>query len=432
VLTITPTHPTTNTMKSSLRLPILLASAFACSSSLVCATDDFAAGDLALVFYSLTGTAPGVFGTEYYVLNLGPASSFRENTANNVAVKTVNGSINSSNINSDLVNVFGAGWAEDGTVRMAAVTTIPQEGVLTNGDPTRTVYFSATRSALNSGQTGYDANTPFIYYQGNTGANTLSSGTRTQSSNAIKGFIYGTSSSGVNGAINLGVPTPTSGLNLSGVRLTTSYVGQLNNYVPPTTGGTYFQLGIDPTATLGPGTLPGTAGVEAAVDIFRVLHSATGADLTSGSSTGNAVLGQGQFIGSITIDSAGNLKVQAVGGSTGSYTTWATTNGVTGGPNGDSDFDGISNLVEYGLNLNAAASDGAPGTYSGGTLTFSKRAEAVTNNDVTYAIQESDDLGIVDAWQTVTPTTDTTTEISYLIPTGSQKKFSRLVVTQVP
>jgi lysophospholipase L1-like esterase len=68
------------------------------------------------------------------------------------------------------------------------------------------------------------------------------------------------------------------------------------------------------------------------------------------------------------------------------FATWASAHGVTGGANGDSDHDGISNLVEYALLLNPAASDGSPGTLTGNLLSFTKRAEAVANRDVTYAI----------------------------------------------
>ncbi|MBN8458355.1 MAG: autotransporter-associated beta strand repeat-containing protein [Verrucomicrobia bacterium] len=114
------------------------------------------------------------------------------------------------------------------------------------------------------------------------------------------------------------------------------------------------------------------------------------------------------------------------------FASWASANGVTGGPNGDSDLDGIPNLVEYALNLNPAASDGSAGTFGGNVLSFTKRAEAATNGDVTYSIQESDDLGITDAWTTATPTTDTATTISYTLPVGGTKKFARLVITQNP
>ncbi|MEY3895599.1 MAG: hypothetical protein RLZZ214_1118 [Verrucomicrobiota bacterium] len=129
----------------------------------------------------------------------------------------------------------------------------------------------------------------------------------------------------------------------------------------------------------------------------------------------------------------GDGLLNVINGSvSGNFTTWATTNGVTGGPNGDSDNDGISNLVEYALALNPAASDGSPGTFVGSTLTFTKRAEAVTNGDVTYVIEKSTDLGISDPWTAVTPTTNTGTEITYLLPSGPVKNFARFQTTATP
>ena len=114
------------------------------------------------------------------------------------------------------------------------------------------------------------------------------------------------------------------------------------------------------------------------------------------------------------------------------FTTWAADNGVTGGPNGDSDNDGISNLVEYALNLNPAGSDGSAGTFVGNLLKFDKRALAVTNGDVTYVIEESTDLGISDPWAPVTPTSNTTTEITYQLPDGPVKNFARFQTTVTP
>jgi autotransporter-associated beta strand protein len=120
------------------------------------------------------------------------------------------------------------------------------------------------------------------------------------------------------------------------------------------------------------------------------------------------------------------------GATAANYTTWAATNGVTGGPNGDSDHDGISNLVEYALNLNFAGSDGAPGTLVEKNLTFKKRTEAVTNGDVSYVIETSTDLGLSDPWTPVTPTTHTTLEISYTFPNGPVKNFARFRTTVTP
>lgn len=402
-------------MKPILNIPILLTTALAMTSVMTHASQSFASGNLALVFYAL-GESPGSsIGSEYYVFNLGSAAGFRENTQNNVAVKTVNSSIDSSNIATDLSDVFGPTWAEGGKVRMMVVTTIPPAGVLTDGDPTRTIYYSVPRTNLNTGDKGADPNTVF---------GPLSYTLRNQCSGSLTQFLGGT---------NDDIPTALSGTNLSGVRLSTSSPKNLSLVIPPVST-TYFKLGTDPAATLGIGQLSGTAGVEAAVDVFRVIAYTEGADLTSGSSTGDVAIGDAQYIGSITLDSTGNLKVQAVGVASGNYTSWAATHNVTGGANGDSDQDGVRNLVEYALLLNPAGSDGAIGTYSGGTLSFTKRPEAVANNDVSYTIQVSSDLGVNDPWSPVAPATNTATEITYALTQepGVPKKFARLMVNAIP
>ena len=116
------------------------------------------------------------------------------------------------------------------------------------------------------------------------------------------------------------------------------------------------------------------------------------------------------------------------------YATWAAAQvpPVTGGPNGDSDHDGIANLVEYALALDPAAADGSPGSFDGSLLSFSKRDVAVTNNDVTYAIQTSTTLA-ADSWTEVLSYVDNNaTTISCTLPDGvfGGKVFARLVVTQ--
>jgi hypothetical protein len=121
------------------------------------------------------------------------------------------------------------------------------------------------------------------------------------------------------------------------------------------------------------------------------------------------------------------------------FTSWALKNGVTGGPNGDSDHDGIPNLVEYALILNPAAADGAPGSFDGSLLSFAKRELAVTNKDISYAIEIStnlrDEVTSGDGgWHTVTTdVTDTPTTISYILPNDQRQIFARLkVVSAAP
>lgn len=108
------------------------------------------------------------------------------------------------------------------------------------------------------------------------------------------------------------------------------------------------------------------------------------------------------------------------------YASWATDNNIEGElPDDDFDSDGISNLVEYALGKNPKVSDLPPGTFDGSTLTFTKGTDALANGDVTYAIEESDDLGISDPWANVVANEIGNT-ISYTLPTGKTRVFARL------
>ena len=79
--------------------------------------------------------------------------------------------------------------------------------------------------------------------------------------------------------------------------------------------------------------------------------------------------------------------------------------------------------------------NGSPGTLTGNVLSFAKRAGAVTNNDVTYAIEVSTDIGANDAWHTPTtgvvqdpgPRATISIDLSTL---GGSTQFARLKVTQ--
>ena len=125
-----------------------------------------------------------------------------------------------------------------------------------------------------------------------------------------------------------------------------------------------------------------------------------------------------------------NADVVAGTTPTGSYSTWATSKGISGEPaTGDFDKDGLTNLVEYALGLDPKVSSGNPGTLTGGTLSFTKGTEAIANGDVDWVIQTSPDLS---AWTTVTPTTEAGSTITYAIPSGLGKTFARLTVVTVP
>ena len=115
------------------------------------------------------------------------------------------------------------------------------------------------------------------------------------------------------------------------------------------------------------------------------------------------------------------------------FASWASANGITGQPAaGDFDHDGFSNLAEYALGNNPAAPDAIAAPVSASrVVSFTKGAQAVANGDVTYAIEESDDLGLTDPWTVVTPTVNDASTISYTLPV-KPRVFARLKVTLVP
>jgi autotransporter-associated beta strand protein len=131
--------------------------------------------------------------------------------------------------------------------------------------------------------------------------------------------------------------------------------------------------------------------------------------------------------------STGALTYELSASGGGSYSTWASNNGIPGeSATGDFDSDGISNLIEYALGTDPKVSTTPAGTYSGNVVTFTKGADAIANGDVSWIIQESDDLGISDPWASVVTQAagDSSATISYTLPAGKPKVFVRLIVTQ--
>jgi hypothetical protein len=99
--------------------------------------------------------------------------------------------------------------------------------------------------------------------------------------------------------------------------------------------------------------------------------------------------------------------------------------------------DGIPNLVEYAI---AGQDPTVPnpniGSFDGQTLSFTKRG---VTSGLTYAIEESTDLGIGDDWDEVThnppnnPYVNDATTISHTLTPGTPaENFLRLRVNQAP
>ena len=115
------------------------------------------------------------------------------------------------------------------------------------------------------------------------------------------------------------------------------------------------------------------------------------------------------------------------------YGSWATVNGIQGAPaGGDSDRDGIPNLVEYAIGGNPNAHTQAAMLVPVGqdfTLTWPKGMDAAADPMIDFAFEVSDDLT---DWNEVAPTAEDATMVSYLLTGGAASGFVRLKIKQLP
>ena len=145
-------------------------------------------------------------------------------------------------------------------------------------------------------------------------------------------------------------------------------------------------------------------------------------------------------LGQITASGYANFALDANGYltamSTAGFTYWTTLSFANGalpldkrGPSDDFDNDGISNLLEFALAGNdPTVPNSITGTFTGLTVSFTKRPGI---SGLTYAIEDSTDLGQSDPWAEVTGGSyiNNASVISYVLPTGPTKLFVRLRVT---
>jgi len=152
----------------------------------------------------------------------------------------------------------------------------------------------------------------------------------------------------------------------------------------------------------------------------------------AGNLTGTAFLSVPTVSG-YTLDYAynGGTQIALVQSAAAGYASWASTNLVLEGENGDDDKDGIINLVEYALGLNPQVGNPAPGTFSGNTLTYNKGSEANAADDVTYTIETSTSLQ-TGSWTNAVVAAPEDNSISFTLPSNQPggKLFGRLKVTK--
>lgn len=365
-------------------------------------------GDLLMGFYEISESGTSV-SQDTYVLNLGQASVWRETETVPTLV---------TNIKTDLDATF-PGWAENSRLRMAVVgTVIDTTASPLSGDPARTVYFSR-------GATTFTDNATETF--------SLSTNQMGAVSTQIKGF---------SGAMN----GQASASNPNGAIVSTSENLNFSSFLPPAST-THFGISINPFAAFGTGTIGSTDTyqVEAAVDVYRLLFSTTGADLTAGQTPGDAVARTGQYIGTFTIDSAGNVRIDAPEPVAGTlYDQWLDSYSLTGTDRdaaGDPDHDGIANVVEFVIGGNPKTQDDSswlPTVVSGANyleLTFRRsNASEYLNPVVEYSTTlASPWTPAVNGTAGVTITEavlDADTDmVTVRIPVSGQNLFARLSVS---
>lgn len=270
---------------------LFIASAGTLLSSSAFAAVSLDSGNLAIAFYQVQGSGgSATVQPNTYVFDLGAASIYRENTTGYASVSTINSGITSSNIGADLVAAFGSDWATSGTVSWAIVGGVTPGGAVVDGDPNRTIYLSRGRASLLDGVSGSGSSIADL-------SNTNVSGI----ANDISVFFTGTNAANQ------------SGLNANGAIIPISSTNSFEDFLPPATS-TYFNGPVNPLQVIGSGTLSGGSlgEFEGILDVYRILRYSTDADLTAGASSGNAEVGKGQYIGTFTLDGAGNLSFGAI------------------------------------------------------------------------------------------------------------------------
>ncbi len=372
---------------SSIKRPLALA-ALLLSSIAFTSGQSIQNGDLIVGFRATGGN-----GADTNVFfNLGDPTTFRDGTNPTTF----------QNIGNVLSSVFGNNWYSRDDLRFGAIANlsdkIPQgaPGIGTaapvKGDPSRTVY--ASRATANAGQA------PLF-----TGFNYQSMAEAARDISSLEGIFA-----------DLGAPTGEGAIIL---QASVNEVAWRNSWTVHATNGNGYSFSALPSIEQS----FGQSGSSTHIDIQRILSIANGANPTG-------PVGTGQYVATITISSTGAITASKAGGSTGgNFGSWATNNNITGGLTGDSDKDGIPNIIEYALELDLDGSDGTAGTFANGTWTFTKRAEAVTNGDLTYAIEVSDDLGVTQPWTVATTAVNTPADIRFTLPAGKTKTFARLKVT---
>jgi hypothetical protein len=342
-------------MKRNLLIAIIASAPFSAFATSV----QFAAGDL-LMGFRVIGSGQGA--GQCYMVDVGPAATLRDATS----------TVTLSNLNADLVAVFGPGWHDRTDIQWGAACTTSNTTVIAT-DPVFTSYISEPEATAGVPQEAWQI-------------------TSTTNRKSLSTLLSGMA----NDFKNNGVATSN---NPSGViQPDTTNLGW-RNYMDG--GAAIVVKSVDLSAFSEIEGVPSQT-----LSLFRMID-------------GNPASYQGHF----TLSSSGSLTFtpETPTSSGTSYSDWAQANVGGQGPLLDYDNDGISNGLEYFMGTAGNAPNAGP-VLTNLTITWPMSTTTIVTS---FSVQTSPDLV---TWTDVTATT-TATSVSYTLPSSQPHLFVRLSVT---
>jgi len=232
-------------------------------------------------------------------------------------------------------------------------------------------------------------------------------------------------------------PSATQPTNAGSYTVTATVTAD-SNYNTASSTASVFSIGkATPTATLAVSNSPTTYDGTAKSATVGITSSAPAGGSVTNISTGGATTQTAAGTYAVTAnfvptDTANytTLSAQAAGNFVidGSYTSWASANNVIGEANADSNQDGVPNGIAYFMN--ATGRTALPGVI-GSTVTWTNGGNIPSSSyGSQFVVQTSSDLV---TWTPVAGSdaklSNTAGSVSYTLPPGAEKLFTRLVVT---
>jgi hypothetical protein len=330
--------------------------------------------------------------------------------------------INIININEQLTDAFGPDWANTTTLYGGAGGVWGNSGSLSvalqNGDPHRTDYTTRRRSTV--GTPGQQNSTG--YSIGSDGAMTAIANSMLSQNNILE-----------NGAQTAAAVIPVAPAPAPTIALNNPVGGNgWNQNVP---GDSVMQAGQSGNY----GSFSSVNDVEFMWDLFRIQAK----NNINGQYGQGDPIRVGEFLGTLVLDSSGNVSFITSGGNPPAtpYDTWAAgyPSATLTDKNADYDKDGFTNFQEFAFGTNPTIGNASlvSATTSGSDLviTAKQRTSGPSSGITSYTLQTRSDL-TSGSWSSSGVTADTGTPegdytpVTYTVPRAGARGFYRLIATE--